>query len=128
MSRHTIKYVTDLQGIRIDPGRAKEQTSLLTPEEQNQLCNLILQCHWVEQGTRPDLAYEAVELSSKFDKAVVSDLIRANKNLLKLKQLKSFIKFPNLGHSKDWKIVVFSDASHANMDSVVCQVCEDILF
>ena len=77
----------------------------------------------MEQGTRPDLAYD-----SKFDKTVVSDLIRANKNLLKLKQLKSFIKFPNLGHSKNWKIVVFSDASHANMDSVVCQVWEDILF
>ena len=67
---------------------------------------------------RPDLAYEVVKLSSNFDKAVVSDLIRANKNLLKLKQLKSFIRFPNLGPSKDWKIVVFSDASHANIDSV----------
>ena len=70
------------------------------------------------QGTRPDLAYEVVELSSKFDKAVVSDLIRANKNLLKLKQLKSFIRFPNLGPYKDWKIVVFSVASNANIDSV----------
>ena len=66
------------------------------------------------QGTRPELAYEVVELSSKFNKAVVSDLIGANKNLLKLKQLKSFIRFPNLGPSKDWKIVVFSDALHAN--------------
>ena len=70
------------------------------------------------QGTCPDSAYEVVELSLKFDKAVVSDLIRANKNLLKLKQLKSFIRFPKLGPSKDWKIVVFSDASHANIDSV----------
>ena len=39
-------------------------------------------------------------------------------NLLKLKQLKLFIGFPNLGPSKDWKIVVFSDASQANIDSV----------
>ena len=70
------------------------------------------------QGTCPDLAYEVVELSLKFDKAVVSDLIRTNKNLLKLKQLKSFIRFLKLGPSKDWKIVVFSDASHANIDSV----------
>ena len=28
------KYVTELQGIRIDPGRAKEKSSFLTPEEQ----------------------------------------------------------------------------------------------
>ena len=33
-------------------------------------------------------------------------------------QLNLFIRFPNLGPSKDWKIVVFSDASHANIDSV----------
>ena len=112
------KYVTELQGIRIDPGRAKEKSSLLTPEEQKQLRSLVGQCNWVAQGTRLDLTYEVVELCSKFNKAVVSDLIRANKNLLKLKQLKSFIRFQNLGPSKDWKIVVFSDASHANIDSV----------
>ena len=72
------------------------------------------------QGTCPDLPYKVVELCSKFDKTVVSYLIRANKNLLKLKQLKSFIKFSNLGPSKDWKNVVFSDASHVNIDSVKC--------
>ena len=51
------KYVTDLQGIRIDPGRAKEKSSLLTPEEQKQLRSLVGKCNWVAQGTRPDLAY-----------------------------------------------------------------------
>ena len=35
------KYVTDLQGIRIDPGRAKEKSSYLTLEKQNQLRSLV---------------------------------------------------------------------------------------
>ena len=74
------KYVTDLQGIIIDPGREKEKSSLLTPDEQKQLRSLGGQYNWVAQGTCLDLAYEVVELSSKYDKAVVSDLIRANKS------------------------------------------------
>ena len=62
------KYVPELQGIRIDPGQAKEKSSLLTSEEQKQLRSLVGQFNWVAHGTRPDLAYEVVELSSKFIK------------------------------------------------------------
>ena len=82
--------------------------------EQTQLRSLVGQCNWVAQGTHPDLAYEVVELSSRFKDGHVSDLIRANKNLLKLKQHRSFIMFPNLGRIRDWKILVFSDAAHAH--------------
>lgn len=116
------KYVNGIEGIRIDPGRAKEKNSSLTTVEQKQLRRLVGQCNWVAQGTRPDLAYEVVELSSKFKDGHVSDLIRANKNLLKLKQHRSFIMFPNLGPCRDWKIVVFSDAAHANMSDGVSSV------
>ena len=91
------QYVDSLEGITIDPERAKEKNSVLTLEEQRDYRSLIGQCNWVAQGTRPDLAFEVVELSSKFKDCHVVDLIRANKNLLKLKQQKSLIKFPNLG-------------------------------
>ena len=76
------KYVNAIQDIRIDPGRAKEKNSSLTTVEQTQLRSLVGQCNWVAQGTRQDLAYEVVELSSRFKDGHVSDLIRANKNLL----------------------------------------------
>ena len=103
------KYVNSIESTRIDPGRAKEKNSSLTTMEQTQLRSLVGQCNWVAQGTHPDLAYEVVELSSRFKDGHVSDLIRANKNLLKLKQHRSFIMFPNLGRIRDWKILVFSD-------------------
>ena len=38
------KYVTDLQGIRIDPGQTNEKRSLLT-SEQKQLRSLVGQCN-----------------------------------------------------------------------------------
>ena len=115
-------YVNAIEGIRIDPGRAKEKNSSLTTVEQTQLRSLVGQCNWVAQGTRPDLAYEVVELSSRSKDGHVSDQIRANKNLLKLKPHRSFIMFPNLGRIKDWKILVFSDAAHANMSDGVSSV------
>ena len=116
------KYVNSIESIRIDPGRAKEKNNSLTAMEQTQLHSLVGQCNWVAQGTRPDLACEVVKLSSRFKDGHVSDLIRANKNLLKLKQHRSFIMFPNLGRISDWKILVFSDAAHANMSDGVSSV------
>ena len=78
------KYVNAIEGIRSDPGRAKEKNSSLsmhwptrlrncvcstfvneslTKVEQTQLRSLVGQCNWVAQGTRRDLAYEVVELN-----------------------------------------------------------------
>ena len=69
-----------------------------------------------------------MELSSRFKNCHIVDLIRANKNLLKLKQQKSFIKFPNLGLCQTWKIVVFSDAALANMSNVFSSVGGNVIF
>ena len=122
------QYVDSLMGISIDPERAKEKNSFLTIEEQRDYRSIIGQCNWVAQGTRPDLAFEVVELSSRFKNCHIVDLIRANKNLLKLKQQKSFIKFPNLGLCQTWKIVVFSDAALANMSNGFSSVGGNVIF
>ena len=87
------KYGNSIEGMRIDTGRAKEKSSSLTIVEQAQIRSLFGQCNGVAQRTRPDLPYELVELRSRFKDGHVSDLIRANKNLLKLKQHRSFIMF-----------------------------------
>ena len=99
------KYENAIEGIRIDPERAKEKNISLTTVKHMQLRSLVGQRNWVAQGTRPDLAYEVVKLSSRFKDGHVSDLIRANKNLLKLKQHRSFIMFPNLGRIRNWKVL-----------------------
>ena len=48
-------YVNAVEGIQIDPGRAKEKNSLLTTVKQTQLRSLVGQCNWVAQGSCPDL-------------------------------------------------------------------------
>ncbi len=121
-------YVGSIQSITLDPGRAKEKKSPLTSEEQKQFRRIVGQCNWVSQGTRPDLAFDVVELSSKFNSSQVSDLVRANKSLLRVRQHNSTIKIPHLGPNKDWRILVFSDASHANMCDGVSSMGGHIIF
>ena len=108
-------YVENIQSIKIYPGRAKEKKSPLTSEEQKQFRRIVGQCNWVAQGTRPDLAFDVVEMSSKLNSNQVSDLLRANKRLLRDRQHNLIIRIPHLGPCKHWHILVFSDASLANM-------------
>ena len=68
------------------------------------------------QGTRPDLSFEVVEMRSRFKKATINDLIRANKCILKTKEKPGFIFFPNLGDITFERIIVEADAGHANKE------------
>ena len=65
------------------------------------------------------MAYEMIELSTKLQKGQVKDLIRAIKCLRKLRDEDTCLKFYKLGSIKDWKIIVYTDAAHANLDSVM---------
>ena len=63
--------------------------------------------------------FKMIELSTKFRRGVVGDLLRTTKGVKKLKQGESKINFkimfPNLGGTAEWKLIVFSDAAHANL-------------
>ena len=75
--------------------------------------------NWAVQGTRLDLAFEMIELSTKFRRGAVGDFLLATKGVKKLKQGESKAMFPNLGETSEWKLIVFTDAVHANLcDSI----------
>ena len=59
---------------------------------------------WLGGVSRPDLAFDPVELSSKFGEATHGDLKSAVKVAKKLKLEDTVMKFPNLGDVKDWVI------------------------
>lgn len=74
--------------------------------------------NWAVQGSRPDLAFELVELSTKLSSTNVTDLTRAVKTVGKLKTLRPIQLFPALRgqKTKDWEIIVFSDAALGNLN------------
>ena len=75
--------------------------------------------NWVVQSTRPDLAFDMIDLSTKFKCSTKDDLKRIFKIIIKLKEQKSEILFPGLGDYNNWKIVMFSDASYGNLSGGV---------
>mgnify|MGYP001799978704 CR=1 FL=1 len=56
-----------------------------------------------------------VDLSTKFKNTTVNNLLQAIKSIRKLKATPSFLRFPYLGPPKEWTLVIFSDAAHANL-------------
>lgn len=109
------EYVQQIEGNIINPARAKQKTDLLNKDEQRNFRGLVGQCNWAVQGTRPDMAFEMVDLSTRFKNATVADLLKANRSVTKLKRSASFILFPDLADPLEWSIVTFSDASLSNM-------------
>ena len=82
-------------------------------EQRNR--GLVGKLNWAVQGTKPDMAFEVVEMSSRFKVANLNDLVRANTSISKLKE-KSYTVFQNLGNQTFWRIIVESDAGHTNME------------
>ena len=111
------RYVENVKNKVTDPKRAQDKQSTLTAEEQTEYRQLIGQINWAVQETRPDMAFELIDLSTKLKEGTISDLSRAIKAVNRLKEIRSMISFPALSRNiDDWKIVVFTDASLCNMD------------
>ena len=74
--------------------------------------------NWAVQGSRPDMAFELIDLSTKLKQGTISDLARAIKAVNRLKNIRSTILFPNLsGELSDWRIIAFTDASLCNINN-----------
>ena len=74
--------------------------------------------NWAVQGSRPDLDFELVDLSTKLKSALVCDLLCAIKNIGKLKDIKPIQFSPSLkgNVTEDWEIFVFNDATLGNIN------------
>ena len=102
----------------IYPKRAQDKQSTLTAEEQTEYRQLIGQINWAVQGTRPDMAFELIDLSTKLKEGTISNLSTTIKAVNRLKDIRSMISFPALSRNiDDWKIVVFTDASLCNINN-----------
>lgn len=71
---------------------------------------------WVVQGTRPELSFSLLESSTNTKHATVGDLQQLIKIVRNAKDTETKILFPDLGDPRSWRIVVFTDASYANLN------------
>ena len=109
-------YIDNLKNVTLDPGRASQKNELLNEKEQTLFRQLIGQLNWAVQGSRPDMAYEMIAMSTKLKQARVGDLVRTIKKISRIKDIQSFMTFPKMDITKELKVVVFTDASLGNLN------------
>lgn len=114
---HT-KYMEKLNNVEIDPLKASQKKTLLSEEEQTAYRQLIGQINWAVQGSRPDLAFEMIDMSTKLKSGTVADLTRASKTINRLKDFKSVLRFSSLDLTTS-KLMTFTDASLGNLNDGV---------
>ena len=81
------RYVENIENKAIDPKRALDKHDLLILKEQTAYRQLTGQINWVVQGSRSDLAFELIDLSTKLKQGNISDLSRAIKAVNRLKDV-----------------------------------------
>ena len=89
----------------ISQERRKDKFAQLNKDEARQLRGLAGQLNWIASQTRPDIAYNACEVSVSIKDATINDLIQANKYVRKVKSESSSIKIVNLENLEHCSLV-----------------------
>ena len=110
------EYIDNIKNVTIDPKRASEKNEPLNEREQTLFRQIIGQLNWAVQGSRPDMAFDKIAMSTKLKQGKVGDLVRAIKKICRLKDIRSYMTFPELDKMKELKMVVFTDASLGNIN------------
>ena len=94
--------------------RRAQKEDGLTSEETTNLRSICGQLNWLSSQTRPDLAFDACDLSCSIKGSNVSHLLRAIKVVKKAQSERVSIKFPVLDLSR-CSVVIYSNASYGNL-------------
>ena len=113
------EYAEKIEILDINPSRLKAQDVELSQEEKSMIRQVAGQIGWLARETRPDLSFAQVEISTKFGKGKVKDLVQAVKTLTRVKQNDSRLFISALGGVEGWKVEVSTDASLCNLSDGV---------
>lgn len=122
------QYTESIDIPNIDSNRALQKHSELTAAEKTDLRKMAGALNWVVRGCRPDLSFELIEASTKFQNGSVADLVRIRKVLTNLKEQASSLVIPNLGKREDWALLCYTDASLGNLNDGISSTGGYILF
>lgn len=112
-------YEKKLEHSSLDPCRVNRKTERVSDTEQTLFRSIVGKINWAVQGSRPDLGFHLINLSTKLKEASVGDLTQAIKVIGKLKDIRPKLLFPGLlgNISDDWEIFVFCDAALGNLNN-----------
>ena len=106
-------YLDSIESLKLD-GK-KNNNYLLNETEIHNLRALIGQFNWLATQTRPDILFECCDLLGKIKSQTIDDAKRANKLVNKIKNEEIVVTLKKEDNLVDSKLLVFCDASFANM-------------
>ena len=113
------EYAEKIEMIKISPERALKKGEKTTDEETTEMRRAAGRLGWLGRGTRPDLLFSQIEISTKFVSGVVGDLMLASTALRKVKSQGSYLLIRDLGDVRNWSIEISTDASFKNLNDGV---------
>ena len=87
----------------------------LSEDEKTVYRSIVGKLNWLVQGTRPDLSFALIDLSTKFKNATTEHLKEAYRAIKKVFSEEVQILYPDVGDIKAWTIYMYCDASFANL-------------
>ena len=109
-----LQYIPEISTVSIPNGPGVCKDDIVPSESKSSLRRTVGQANWAARRTRPDVGFDLMELSMRFNNATVSDLRRAKKVVDRLNMEEVVILFPRLSPTK-LSIRTYSDASFANL-------------
>ena len=111
ISLDQLSYIDSIQRVEIEKGDGE---TLLDKKQKRMYRGIVGQLNWASGVTRPDIAFNACQLSTVQANPKVSDISLAHKTLADLKRDELRVVFVPLDLNS-LKLVVFADASYANL-------------
>ena len=122
------KYISSID--EVGEIRKENDEVKLNRQELRDFRGIVGQLSWAQLTTRPDLTYDALEMSTKNQSATIGDMKRLKKVVNKAKNPDNniSIKYRKLGHFKKLHIEGFSDASYpTNFDENIRDVAGSVV-
>ena len=118
-------YKKSLEAIDIDP--TAENSRNLNKEEFKKFRAMTGKLSWLSECTRPDLAYDCLDMSFHNRDAKIRDMKEMNKIVSKAKQYDTTLKYSKIGKFEDLKILGISDAAYLKQDEKTKSVAGRII-
>ena len=111
-------YAKNVKIVELSKKRRMEKDSLLIKDEKTQYLSLLGKLSWLSYITRPDLKWDVFNYSRCNKNPTIQNLLDLNGVVSKL-NVEKRIRFSKLDMKQSPKLIVYSDASFANLDGKV---------
>ena len=117
---HQQDYIDELKQVNMKTD-SRSMNDQIYPEAVGQL-------HWIATQTRPDICYDVLDLATASHLCVSKLQSKVNKVIRKSKSIQYKLAFPSLGSLEDSELLLFTDASYANLSDKVSSAGGYIIF